>query len=62
MIDPELIDILACPACQQKVGLEENTIICSSCGRAYPIREGIPVMLPEDIQENHDPLSKGRTA
>ena len=28
MIDPKLIDILACPACQQKVELAEEKIVC----------------------------------
>ena len=50
MIDPELLAILACPVCKAPVRLNENRLICDSCGRRYPIREGIPVMLSEEAE------------
>jgi len=45
MIDEELKAILACPACKGSLVFEETRIICPACKKAYPIRDGIPVML-----------------
>ena len=50
MIDAELLDLLACPLCKVEVRLEEDEIVCTKCGRRYPIREGIPVMLLEEAE------------
>ena len=51
MIDKELLDILACPACKGDVELKDCKIICKSCGRKYPIKEGIPIMLIDEAEE-----------
>ena len=48
MIDPALLEILACPACKVGVKLETDRLVCIQCGRRYPIRNGIPVMLIEE--------------
>lgn len=55
MISDELLEILRCPACvREKEGtlvLHENTwLICQEpdCGRKYPIKDDIPVMLIEE--------------
>ena len=45
MIDEELRAILACPACKGELIFEETRIICPACRKAYPVRDGIPVML-----------------
>ncbi len=50
MITKELLDILACPLCKTEVRLEGDRIICSTCGRRYPIRDDIPVMLIEEAE------------
>ena len=50
MIDKELLDILACPLCKTPVRLENETLVCTSCGRRYPVRDGIPVMLVEEAE------------
>jgi uncharacterized protein YbaR (Trm112 family) len=50
MINKELLDILACPSCKGDVKLEGEKIICVSCGRKYPIKDGIPVMLIEEAE------------
>lgn len=55
-IKPELLEMLRCPACvQEKEGLLELTaddywLVCQEqdCGRKYPIRDDIPVMLIEE--------------
>ena len=53
MIDKELLDILACPACKKDVKLEGDKIVCTNpeCGLRYPIRDGIPVMLIEEAEK-----------
>ncbi len=48
MVSQELLSILACPACKTKVVLEGELLVCGACGRRYPIRDGIPIMLIEE--------------
>jgi hypothetical protein len=50
VIDKELLEILACPLCKTEVRLEAERLVCTKCGRRYPIRDGIPVMLPEEAE------------
>ena len=50
MIDEELKAILACPACKGDLLFEEPRIICRACRKAYPIRDGIPVMLISEAE------------
>jgi uncharacterized protein YbaR (Trm112 family) len=50
LIDEELLAILACPLCKEEVTMEEDRLVCSACGRRYPIRDGIPVMLVEEAE------------
>ena len=50
-MDEELLKILACPACKADVELKENRIICTKCGRKYPIRDGIPIMLIDEAEQ-----------
>ncbi len=50
MVNPDLLEILRCPVCvQEKKGkleyFRECWLICSDCGRKYPIVDDIPVML-----------------
>ena len=51
MIDRELLDVLACPACKGDVQLKDNKIICLKCKRKYPIKDGIPIMLVEEAEQ-----------
>ena len=50
MIDKALLSILACPACDDRppVKLEGEKLVCEKCKRAYPIRDGRPIMLIEE--------------
>jgi uncharacterized protein YbaR (Trm112 family) len=50
MIDEELRSILVCPACKGDLLFEETRIICRACRKAYPIRDGIPVMLINEAE------------
>jgi len=49
-IDPKLLEILACPACDDRppVELKGDKLYCAQCKRAYPIKDGIPVMLVDE--------------
>jgi uncharacterized protein YbaR (Trm112 family) len=59
VIDPALLEILACPICDERppLRLEGSYLICDKCKSAYPILEGIPHLLPEDAR----PLSEVNT-
>ena len=49
-IDPEFLEILACPVCRESLEFREKDgkerLVCKGCKRAYPIEDGIPVLLP----------------
>ena len=48
MIDEKLLRILACPICKTDVNYKEDKLECTECGRKYPIKDGIPVMLVDE--------------
>lgn len=51
-MDPKLLDILVCPVCKGNLEYHrtEQELICQSCKLAYPIRDGIPVMLEDEAK------------
>lgn len=51
VIDNELLKILACPACKVGLRLEGQKLVCDKCGRRYPIRDGIPIMLMDEAEQ-----------
>lgn len=51
MIDQELLSILACPSCKGEVSLKDERIICVKCGRKYPIKNGVPVLLVDEAEQ-----------
>jgi uncharacterized protein YbaR (Trm112 family) len=59
-VDDRLLDILACPVC--KVPLKFNkaadVLVCRAERLAFPIRDGVPMMLEEDARQltPDDPL------
>jgi len=50
MLDPRLLEILACPLCKAPVREEGERVVCVQCRRRYPVRDGIPVMLVEEAE------------
>jgi len=48
MIDKDLLRILACPACKGDVEEKDNRIVCKKCGKKYPIKDGVPVMIIDE--------------
>jgi uncharacterized protein YbaR (Trm112 family) len=51
MISPELLAILACPVCKKPLQITADKLQCVGCGRLYPIRDGIPILLAEEAQK-----------
>ena len=49
-VSKELLAILVCPLCRKPVQLlpDESGLKCQVCKRVYPVRDDIPVMLPEE--------------
>jgi uncharacterized protein YbaR (Trm112 family) len=41
-----IAELLACPACCGGLRLDADKLVCTECGRAYPIVDGIPVLTP----------------
>ncbi len=54
-VDASLLEILACPDDKQPVVKMDDKIVCTSCGKRYPIRDGIPVMLMDEAEEGPVP-------
>ncbi|HSC47491.1 MAG TPA: Trm112 family protein [Gammaproteobacteria bacterium] len=52
-MDAKLLEILACPLCKGPLLYRkaQGELICKADRLAYPIREGIPVMLEEEARE-----------
>lgn len=51
-IDPRLLEILVCPLTKATLEYDpdRNELISRSAKLAYPIRDGIPIMLPEEAR------------
>jgi uncharacterized protein YbaR (Trm112 family) len=52
-IDSWLLEILACPSCRGPLRADEaaDELICTgTCGNAYPVRDGIPVLLVDEAR------------
>jgi uncharacterized protein YbaR (Trm112 family) len=51
-MDSKLLDILVCPLCKGPLiyRKHEGELICKPCRLAYPIKDGIPVMLEDDAR------------
>ena len=49
-IDPELLNFLRCPVTRSKLRQEGDFLIAEVGGLAYPVRDGIPVMLVEEAR------------
>jgi len=52
-MDRNLLDILVCPVCKGPLHYEKNAqeFICRADRLAYPIRDGIPVMLEDEARQ-----------
>jgi len=53
LINPALIDLLACPACRGDLAHHHSELQCTGCGARYEVRQGIPVLVPDDVNTEH---------
>lgn len=51
-VDPKLLEILVCPLTKTVLEYDKDAqeLISRAAGLAYPIRDGIPIMLPEEAR------------
>ena len=51
-VDPKLLEILVCPLTKSRLeyDAEKQELISRAAKLAYPIRDGIPIMLPEEAR------------
>lgn len=67
-MDKKLLEILVCPLCKGELiyKKEEQELVCKADRLAYPIRDGIPVMLDDEARklglEEYDALSKSHVS
>ena len=56
-VDPRLLELLRCPRPHHAL-LEADpvarTLVCTQCGTAYPVRDGLPIMLVEEAEREPD--------
>ena len=52
-VDPRLLEILVCPVTRSTLTYDRARaeLISQSARLAYPIRDGVPIMLPEEARE-----------
>jgi uncharacterized protein YbaR (Trm112 family) len=59
-MDSKLLDILACPVCKGPLVhvRDPEQLVCRADRLAFPVREGVPVMLEEEARQlnSDDPL------
>lgn len=52
-VDPRLLEILVCPLCKGKLVYRKDAgeLVCNPDRLAFPVKEGIPVMLEEEARK-----------
>jgi uncharacterized protein len=52
-VDPRLLEILVCPVTRGPLAYhrESSELVSAGARLAYPIRDGVPIMLPEEARE-----------
>lgn len=63
-IDVKLLDLLVCPLTKGPLSHDEekNELVSKMAGLAYPVRDGIPIMLPSEARplDEDNPVPGGR--
>lgn len=56
LIDADLAEVLRCPVDRARLTEDEQAsrLVCTECGRRYPVRDGIPIMLIEEAEGGVD--------
>ena len=52
-MDARLLDILVCPVCKANLEFRKASaeLVCKPCRLAFPIRDGIPIMLEDEARQ-----------
>ncbi|MEQ8667312.1 MAG: Trm112 family protein [Rhodospirillales bacterium] len=60
-VDPKLLEILVCPLTKGPLRYDADAqeLISDRAGLAFPIREGVPIMLPDEAREIDPDSEKG---
>ncbi|MEQ8404580.1 MAG: Trm112 family protein [Oceanicaulis sp.] len=55
-VDPKLLEILVCPVTRGPLQYDRaaGELVSKQAGLAFPIREGVPIMLPEEARKLDD--------
>lgn len=48
IIDPDLFALLVCPVDHAPLRIEDSALVCTSCGRVFPVIDGIPNMVVDE--------------
>ena len=56
-VDPRLLEILVCPVTKGPLAYDRDKgeLVSRAAGLAYPIRDGIPIMLPDEARRIDEP-------
>jgi uncharacterized protein len=56
LIHPELAAVLVCPVDKGELteDAEASRLVCKTCSREYPVRDGIPIMLIDEADGDSD--------
>jgi uncharacterized protein YbaR (Trm112 family) len=59
--DPRLLEVLVCPLSKQPLEYDRaaQELVCRASGLAYPVRDGVPVMLIEEAREIGESAGQG---
>ncbi|WP_341702647.1 Trm112 family protein [Ferrovibrio sp.] len=55
-VDPKLLELLVCPVTKERLtwDRERNELVSDKAGLAFPIRDGIPIMLVDEARQIDD--------
>ncbi|WP_125255294.1 Trm112 family protein [Brevundimonas fluminis] len=55
-VDPRLLEVLVCPVTRGRLTYdrEAQELISAGAKKAYPIRDGVPILLPEEARDLTD--------
>ncbi len=53
MISERLLGVICCPVCKGELELSADNLwlICKNCGLMYPVKDDIPVLIPEEARK-----------
>ena len=59
-VDPKLLEVLVCPVTRGPLDYDRkaNELVSKKARLAYPVREGVPIMLPDEARELSDAEAK----